>query len=221
VTFESLLQLAESRFIPRKLLEIWIPEAKFLTVAESEDSLSITRIDEPFFGFGFGPNPIIDNRWSRCAITRSTPDQVTSNLELVNQWDAFGIETRDFEINYELDTDFKKINNLIETHAPELSIRAEDDEVITWVQVDNCAFGAICKWESGGHVLSAIFVKKEMRGKGLGKLITKALVTEACRREIDYVALGVMAENKLAIETYKSVGFEELGKFNTFKSDSI
>ena len=56
-----------------------------------------------------------------------------------------------------------------------------------------------------------------MRGQGLGKQITKALVTEAFKRGIDYVALGVMAKNEAAIATYKSVGFEELGKFNTFK----
>jgi ribosomal protein S18 acetylase RimI-like enzyme len=33
------------------------------------------------------------------------------------------------------------------------------------------------------------------------------------------VALGVMAKNEAAIATYKSVGFEELGRFNTFNLD--
>lgn len=218
VTFESLLISAQRLSIPRKLIEIWIPKDKFVAAELIENSLSVTRADEPYFGFGFGPKPKIDPRWTRCAITRSTPKEVTSNLELVGQWDAYGIATQNFGINYQLCTDFQLINKLIENNAPELSIRAEDDEVVAWVQVDNSAFGAICKWESGGHVLSAIFVKKEMRGKGLGKLITKALVTEAFKQKIDYVALGVMSNNDSAIATYKSVGFEELGKFNSFKT---
>ncbi len=66
-------------------------------------------------------------------------------------------------------------------------------------------------------MLSAIVVAEQMRGQGLGKQVTKALVTEAFKRGIDYVALGVMAKNEAAIATYKSVGLEELGKFNTFK----
>ena len=89
---------------------------------------------------------------------------------------------------------------------------------MTWVGIEGVALGAICKWESGGHVLSAIVVDRKFRGKGLGKQITKVLITEAHRRGINYVALGVMAKNQPAIATYQKVGFEELGKFNTFNN---
>ena len=89
---------------------------------------------------------------------------------------------------------------------------------MTWVGIDGVALGAICKWESGGHVLSAIVVDQNLRGKGLGKQITKALITEAHKRGVKYVALGVMAKNQSAIATYQKVGFEELGKFNTFNN---
>jgi ribosomal protein S18 acetylase RimI-like enzyme len=217
VNFESLLEAAQSLSIPEKFLEIWIPRAKLVSWNLANDSLSITRIDEPLFGFGFGPNPEIDPKWSACAITRSTPRTITENLKLVGQWDAYGIETKSFDINYEVLTDFEFIDNLIESNSPELSIRAEDQEVVAWVGIEEIAVGAICKWESGGHVLSAIVVDEKNRGQGLGKKITQALISEAFKRKIDYLALGVMAKNQAGVATYKSIGFEELGQFNTFK----
>lgn len=215
--FDELLRTLDSFGLNRKLIEIWIPEDKFVEATTNEDSLSITRSDDPYFGFGFGPNPPIDPRWSQFTFTRSTPKEITKNYELIGQWDAYGIETKKFDVDFLLLTDTKTINNLIEKNAPELSIRAEDEEVVTWVGIEDFALGAICRWESGGHVLSAIVVAKDKRGKGLGKAITMALINEAKNRGIDYVALGVMAKNEAAISTYRSVGFEELGKFNTFK----
>jgi len=219
MNFEQLLESAESLSIPREFIEIWIPQGKFVDAILDGQSLSITRLDDPFFGFGFGPNPKIDKRWSSFTITRSTSKQVTQNYKLVGQWDAYGIQTRDFQVDYQLIDDFDLVNELIENHAPELSIRAEDEEVVTWVGIDNKAIGAICKWESGGHVLSAIVVAEEIRGRGLGKLITKAMISEAHHRGISHVALGVMAKNEPAIAAYRSVGFTELGKFNTFNLD--
>ena len=217
MTFDQLMDVADRLNIPRKLIEIWIPKDKFVEATTSDDSRSITRLDDPYFGFGFGPNPPIDPRWSQFTFTRSTPKEITKNYELIGQWDAYGIETQKFDVDYLLLTDTKTINNLIEKNAPELSIRAEDEEVVAWVGIEDFALGAICRWESGGHVLSAIVVANDQRGKGFGKTITYALISEAFKRGINYVALGVMAKNEAAISTYRSVGFEELGKFNTFK----
>ncbi|MFM8447755.1 MAG: GNAT family N-acetyltransferase [Candidatus Nanopelagicaceae bacterium] len=218
MNFEQLLDSAPTLGIPQKFIEIWIPKDKFVSAFLNEDSLSITRIDEPYFGFGFGPNPVIDPRWNSFTISRATPKEVTGQFELVGQWDAYGIATKPYDISYQVLTDLDLINNLIEKSAPELSIRAEDPEVLAWVGIDEMAAGAICKWESGGSVLSAIVVAENFRGQGLGKKITQALISEAHKRGIDYVALGVMAKNEAAISTYKSVGFQELGKFNTFKN---
>lgn len=219
MNFNELLIAADKLSISKKFIEIWLPKSKFVDAKTDGESLSITRIDNPYFGFGFGPNPKIDHRWSSFALTRSTPKSLTQNFKLAGQWDAYGIETKNFQVSYEVITDFEIINSLIEKNAPELSIRAEDDEVLAWVAIDQTAVGAICEWESGGHVLSAIVVSKEQRGQGLGKKVTKALISECFKRGINYVALGVMAKNEAAIATYKSVGFEELGRFNTFNLD--
>ena len=218
MNFEELLTSASKLSINREFIDIWIPRAKFVDAIFDSDSLSITRVDDPYFGFGFGPRPYLDPKWSSFTITRSTPKDITAAFKLIGQWDAYGIQTSNFNIEYQILENKKEINRLIESNAPELSIRAEDNEVVTWVGIEGVALGAICKWESGGHVLSAIVVDQNFRGKGLGKQITKALITEAHKRKINYVALGVMAKNQPAIATYQKVGFEELGKFNTFNN---
>ena len=217
MNFEELLTSASKLSINREFIDIWIPRAKFVDAIFDSDSLSITRVDDPYFGFGFGPRPYLDPKWSSFTITRSTPKDITAAFKLIGQWDAYGIQTSNFNIEYQILENKKEINRLIESNAPELSIRAEDNEVVTWVGIEGVALGAICKWESGGHVLSAIVVDQNFRGKGLGKQITKALITEAYKQGINYVALGVMAKNQPAIATYQKVGFEEPGKFNTFQ----
>ena len=217
MNFEQLLDAATKLGISTKLIEIWIPKAKFVDAIIEGSSLSVTRLDDPFYGMAFGPNPLIDTRWKHFSCTRSTPKSVTSQFKLDGQWDSYGMETINFDLDYQILRDLESVDSFIETHAPQSSIRARDEEVVAWAGIPNIALGAICKWESGGYVLSAIVVAEEFRGQGFGKKITCALVDHAKRIGIDYVALGVWAKNDAAIATYKSVGFELLGQFNSFE----
>ena len=111
--FNELLVVCEKLSISRKFIEIWVPESKFVEAQTNGESLSITRIDSPYFGFGFGPNPKIDQRWTSFALTRSTPKALTQEFQLAGQWDAYGIKTKEFEVPYEVMTDFGIINSLI------------------------------------------------------------------------------------------------------------
>lgn len=215
MNYNELLVRAADLGISDKLIRTWIPEDKFITAEGSGLSLSITRVSEPFYGMAFGPNPIIDPRWTHFSCTRSTPKEFTQNIQLSGQWDAYGIVTRKFDVDYQVLTDHQVINSFLELHAPQSSIRAEDKEVIAWIGVSNVALGAICRWESGAYVLSAIAVAENERGKGYGKLITQALVDFAFENKIGYLALGVWAKNEAAIRTYESIGFELLGQFNS------
>lgn len=214
--FNELLQKVEEIGIQTELIEVWIPEDKFVDAKFSGDSLSITRQSEPFYGMAFGSNPIIDKRWSAFSCTRKTPKEITAKYKLDGQWDAYGIETRKFDVEYQILKDHKFIDIFLEKHAPQSSIRADDQEVVAWIVIEDLALGAICKWESGAHVLSAIAVAENERGKGLGKEITKALIDYAYKSGIPYLALGVWAKNEPAISTYKSIGFVLLGQFNSF-----
>ena len=228
VDFDQLVSAAEKLGIDRALIEIWIPHTEFVKAVVDGENLSITRRAEPLFGWSFGPSPIIDPEWPEFAVNRSTPKEKTSGFTLQGQWDAYGIHTRaigsrsenSYEENtYEVLHDHDEINAVIEEHAPELSIRADDSEVVAWIGIRNgsvVALGALCRWQSGFHVLSAIVVVTNERGKGLGRRITEALIDYAYKSGIKYVALGVRADNEAAITTYNRIGFKKLEEFNTF-----
>ena len=223
VDFDNLVSAAEKLGIDRALIEIWIPRTEFVKAVVDGENLSITRRAEPFFGWAFGPSPIIESEWPEFAVNRSTPKEKTSGFTLKGQWDAYGIHTHAMgffdENSYEVLQDQDEINAVIEEHAPELSIRANDSEVVAWIGIRNgsvVALGALCQWESGFHVLSAIVVAASERGKGFGKRITQSLVDYAYKNDISYVALGVRADNEAAIATYNRIGFKKLAEFNTF-----
>ena len=221
--FDEVIKVAQKLKIHPAMIEIWVPRSEFVRAFANDQNLSVTRRSETFFGWAFGPNPTFDKDWRECAVTRSTPRDKTSHLKLISQWDAYGMATQQMQdsthLSYEVLTDHDEINRMIEKDAPELSIRADDSEVVAWIGLRSdslVALGALCQWESGFHVLSAIVVKTEERGRGLGRKITEALVDYALKREIRYVALGVRAKNDAAIKTYERIGFEKLGEFNTF-----
>lgn len=223
VDFDLLVSAAEKLGIDRALIEIWIPRTEFVKAVVDGENLSITRRAEPFFGWAFGRSPIIDPEWPEFAVNRSTPKEKTSGFTLQGQWDAYGIHTRAInsldENSYQVLRNLDEINEVIEKHAPELSIRAEDSEVVAWIGIRKdsvVALGALCRWESGFHVLSAIVVATSERGKGLGRRITESLVDYSYKHGINYVALGVRADNEAAIATYNRIGFKKLNEFNTF-----
>ena len=225
VDFDHLVSAAEKLGIDRALIEIWIPRTEFVKAVVDGENLSITRRAKPFFGWAFGQSPAIDPEWPEFAVNRSTPKEKTSGFTLQGQWDAYGIHTRAFnslhenENSYEVLRNHDEINAVIEAHAPELSIRADDSEVIAWIGIRKdsvVALGALCRWESGFHVLSAIVVATSERGKGLGRRITESLVDYSYKNGINYVALGVRADNEAAIATYNRIGFKKLNEFNTF-----
>ena len=60
----------------------------------------------------------------------------------------------------------------------------------------------------GWGVLTGIEVRSEARGRGLGRAITRALMTEATRRGAGFIALQVEERNTVARSLYDSEGFE-------------
>lgn len=221
MNFDQLLEAAQVRDVSTELIETWIPRSKFVSAECDESSLSITRVSKPWYGMAFGPSPKIDSRWNEFSVTRSTPLELTEQFRSTGAWDVYGIQTQPFDVEYRILSDFQQIDGFIEKHAPTSSIRTSSDEVVAWIGIADVALGALCKWESGRHVLSAIVVANEKRGNGFGKSVTGALISEAHRRGIGYVALGVFAENAAAIATYKGLGFSELAQFNSFSTEVI
>ena len=129
--YNELLECASKLGFSNKLITIWIPEDKYVDAHFSEDSLSITRESDPYYGMAFGPTPLIDPRWTHFSCARSTPKEITAHVPLSGQWDAYGIETKSFEVKYKVLNDFTEIDSFIEAHAPQSSIRADDKELIS------------------------------------------------------------------------------------------
>ena len=57
-----------------------------------------------------------------------------------------------------------------------------------------------------------IYVRKEHKGKGLGKVLMEYALQQAKKREKEYVWLGVWEKNVKAIAFYKQMGFKEAGR---------
>lgn len=56
-----------------------------------------------------------------------------------------------------------------------------------------------------------IYASQEYRGKGVGKELMGATISEARQRDCDCVWLGVWEKNQRAIDFYKKWGFREVG----------
>ena len=66
--------------------------------------------------------------------------------------------------------------------------------------------------EKIGHY-NDCYVTKRYRRKGISKKLTKAMLEWFKSKKIRYVELFVRSKNKTGIKTWKSFGFNEIGKF--------
>ncbi len=94
-----------------------------------------------------------------------------------------------------------------------------DDNSI--VGIGSIKFARALKFNHIAH-LSGIYVKKEYRGKGIGKLLFKTRIDEAFKNpKIKKLKLIVNLSQKNAINLYKSFGFREVGRLEReFRLDS-
>ncbi len=202
---------------------VWIPEIGFqYALRNSDGSVSFTRDGSPNFGLGIGPDPIIDENWERFALPKALAKDKTSNFKLVNRWNPYQIETAGFidrcgvnECNEDGVKDF------LDKNAPGSSVYPGNPETIFWasLKIDGelVAVGCIGTWESGAKVISSIATKIAERGKGYGTSITRGILAIANQKGIKKVFLAVNAKNEVAARVYENIGFQSIGKFNTFE----
>lgn len=95
----------------------------------------------------------------------------------------------------------------------------EDKESIILVveirrKVMGCADVTKEKNPSKKHTANlGISLKKEIRGKGIGKRLLKTVLKEAKKvLKVKIIKLSVMAPNKIAQNLYKKLGFKEIGR---------
>jgi ribosomal protein S18 acetylase RimI-like enzyme len=80
---------------------------------------------------------------------------------------------------------------------------------------------ALIGLRKGGRVanLYSICVDPDLSGRGIGKVLMRALEDEARRRGRDSVTLEVRLDNSGAIALYEKLGYERFGEYDDYYED--
>ena len=205
---------------------IFVSEANskdFVEAFKSEDSFSFTMRSGFTYGHAYGPNPHIDPRWEKCAVGFSKFGPKFGHLEIANQFDTYGIDTRiipGFE-SIEVLADEALIKKILDENAPTSSVYPGNPEVIQWGCVRNeagevSAIGALVKWSSGSHVISSVATVESMRGEGYATELVKRFISRTNELGIKTLSLGVDHKNIGAIKAYQNAGMIEIAQFTNY-----
>ena len=95
---------------------------------------------------------------------------------------------------------------------------AEIDGVLRgFIQFGNPAYEGI-NFDKGDVELNKIYVDQKFQGKGIGKGLMEAMLSQSRSKRAPHIYLDVYAENEKAIRLYKKYGFKIIGK-TPFKVD--
>lgn len=61
--------------------------------------------------------------------------------------------------------------------------------------------------------MKRLYVRPEVRGKGIGKILAKAIIDEARKREYGKMRLDTVPAMKRAIRLYEALGFKEISPY--------
>lgn len=90
-----------------------------------------------------------------------------------------------------------------------LVIEDEDNSVLGWASLN--VFNSRCCY--GGVVDISIYIKRDYRGKGLGKLLLGELIRVAKQEGFHKLVLSTFKFNEAGQRLYKSMGFREVGTY--------
>lgn len=86
-------------------------------------------------------------------------------------------------------------------------VAVEDNTVVGF-----STFGLFRAWQGYKYsVEHSIYVEKNQRGKGIGKMLLKPLIDEAKKMNMHTIIAGIDADNKISIGFHKQFGFVEVG----------
>ena len=110
--------------------------------------------------------------------------------------------------------DWLEVSPLEVDHAAELTSAPAH-----YVTAPGRAVGRVALW-NGWAVLTSIKVAPELRGRGLGRAVTRALVRRAADLGATVVALQVEEDNAVARRLYEAEGFVEHHRYGYASRDS-
>ncbi len=87
----------------------------------------------------------------------------------------------------------------------------EQDEVVGyiggWFVYEECHIGTIA-------------VRRDLRGRGIAKLLLRHVARQALREGLDYIILEVRVSNQPAINLYRKLGFRQVGLRKGYYTDT-
>lgn len=221
--YEEAIEFLHDDLRATTLFKTWIPRERFIELLHSEGGISMFREDTTPIAFAIGANPPIRDSWKKMSIERgaSVIDEISAKER--EDWETYYMVIPRDPVPYtepRVRAD-AEIDSFLKQHAPKSSVFPGNKEIVEWVRVDRNIAGktellgvaAICRWESGEHVVASVATHSEMRGEGIGVEVMRQTLAVAQRSSIPILCLGVMSNNHSAIALYKKSGWQELVKF--------
>jgi ribosomal protein S18 acetylase RimI-like enzyme len=199
---------------------------RFESASRTEDSYSLTLTGDQIFGLGVGPNPPLNQRWTRCVIDHSSLGESVGPLRAGDHWDFYSVKASATPVDGDVVVlhDIAEITELLQIHAADSSVWPSDPEVVDWYGLRDendylVSLGALVRWESGMHVLASIVTVTELRGQGFAQELTQGIIARAREQGIEWLGLGVSHANVAAQRVYRKAGFVLRANFTTYTSD--
>ena len=214
------LQWATEIFGFTNVPKYYLSPQNFLTAYRDEDSFSFVVKGDPIYGHTYGPKPHFDPRWGKVAVADIHPEQV---LECRPRYgfEFWASSTQATGAPLEIINDQSLINQILDEHAPDSSVRPGGSEEIFWGGIRNesgqvAAIGVLVKWQSGQYVLASVATRAQDRGKGLATQLAAGVAAHAHSLGIGEVGLGVRDNNIAAQKAYAKAGYTRLAAFTNY-----
>ena len=223
--FEDALDFLSEDSRALRLFKTWIPREKFIELLHSESGFSIYRSDSIPIAFSLGIEPPIHSSWMRLNIQRGAKAIEKINSKERSDWETYFIDIPKEGL---VGPDARsrsdaEIDSFLKLHAPKSSVFPGNREIVKWVCVDVedelAGVAAICRWESGEHVVVSVATHAQMRGKGVGLKVMEQTLKVAQQESISSLCLGVVSDNSPAIKLYGKSGWKPLFKFTYLERD--
>jgi L-amino acid N-acyltransferase YncA len=102
-------------------------------------------------------------------------------------------------------------------------VAVENEEIVGWAALTNVS--GRCIYAGVGEV--SVYVSGLHRGKGIGRKLLQALISESEKNEYWTLQAGIFPENKSSIKIHEDCGFrligvrEKIGKMNNVWRDTL
>lgn len=92
-------------------------------------------------------------------------------------------------------------------HKHPILVAEQGSLVVGWASLskwsDRCAYSDTSE--------ASIYIRKEYRGKGTGKLLLKRLIQEGKNIQLHTVIARIAGDNQASIKLFRSIGFQDIG----------